>query len=207
LGFSQTLKNSNLNTPVIPEGLGQSWEHGNHSKELVASSQSSVPNTKSKIHCTRHKTRGLNQIKSPEGTRRIGPPFPIKSLTRFQQSMDKNNSNERNRGRRTQGRRPGETESPQTDYKSRRPISRKSPEPSSVLAKVWNSYGKAKPTQKTSNERAKPQSKSEANWENCRTDLPGPVRPVGLRHPLYNDLIRRPRFFLRNEVFSAMPPS
>ena len=35
----------------------------------------------------------------------------------------------------------------------------------------------------------------------------GPVRPVGLQHPLYNDLIRRPRFFLRNEVFSAMPPS
>ena len=33
----------------------------------------------------------------------------------------------------------------------------------------------------------------------------GPVRPVGLQHPLYNDLIRRPRFFLRNEVFSAMP--
>ena len=116
LGFSQTLKNSNSNTPVIPEGLDQSWEHGNHSKELVASSQSSVPKTKSKIHCTRHKTRGLNQIKSPEGTRRIGPPFPIKSLTRFQQSMDKNNSNERNRGRRTQGRRPGETESPRTDY-------------------------------------------------------------------------------------------
>ena len=66
-----------------------------------------------------HKTRGLNQIKSPEGTRRIGPPFPIKSLTRFQQSMDKNNSNERNRGRETQGRRPGETENSRTSFKSR----------------------------------------------------------------------------------------
>ena len=44
-----------------------------------------------------------------------------------------------------------------------------------VLAKVWNSYGKTKPTQKASNERAKPRSKSEANRENCRTDLPGPV--------------------------------
>ena len=76
MGFSQTIKNSNSNTQVIPEGLDQSWEHGNHSKELVASSQSSVPKMKSK-------TRGLNQIKSPEGTRRIGPPFPIKSLTRF----------------------------------------------------------------------------------------------------------------------------
>ena len=103
LGFSQTLKNSNSNTPVIPEGLDQSWEHGNHSKELVASSQSSVPKTKSKIHCTRHKTRGLNRIKSPEGTRRIGPPFPIKSHTRSQQSMDKIYSKERNGGERLRG--------------------------------------------------------------------------------------------------------
>ena len=61
---------------------------------------------------------------------------------------------------------------------NRRPISRKSPKPSSVLAKVWNIYAKAKPTQKASNERAKPRSKSEANRENCRTDLPGPVWPV-----------------------------
>ena len=119
LGFSQILKNSKSNTPVIPKDLGQSWEHGNHSKEFVASSQSSVPKTKSKIHCTRYKTNGLNQIKSPEGMRRIGPPFPIKSLTRFQQSMDKINSNERNRGRGTQGRRPGETENSLTQYKSR----------------------------------------------------------------------------------------
>ena len=65
-----------------------------------------------------HKSE-LIRFKSPEGTRRIGPPFPTKSLTRFQQSMDKINSNERNRGRETQGRRPGETESPRTDYKSR----------------------------------------------------------------------------------------
>ena len=61
---------------------------------------------------------------------------------------------------------------------NRRHISRKSPKPSSILAKVWNSYGKAKPTQKVSNERAKTQSKSEANRGNCRTDLPGPVWPV-----------------------------
>src|SRR6185312_1066593 len=118
LGFSQTLKNSNSNTPVIPESLDQSWEHGNHSKELVASSQSSVPKTKSKKHCTRHKTRGLNQIKSPVGTRRIGPPFPIKSLTRFQQSMDKIYSKEKNRGRETQGRRPGRKINSRTSYKS-----------------------------------------------------------------------------------------
>ena len=61
---------------------------------------------------------------------------------------------------------------------NRRPISRKSPKPSGVLTKVWNSYGKAKPTQKASNERAKTRSKSEANQKNCRTDLPGPVWPV-----------------------------
>ena len=30
---------------------------------------------------------------------------------------------------------------------NRRPISRKPPKLSNVLAKVWNSYGKAKPTQ------------------------------------------------------------
>src|SRR6185437_239484 len=51
------------------------------------------------------KTRGLNRFKSPEGTRRIGHPFPIKSHTRSQQSMDKIYSKERNRGRGTQGRR------------------------------------------------------------------------------------------------------
>ena len=54
----------------------------------------------------------------------------------------------------------------------------KSPKPSSVLTKVWSSYWKAKPTQNASNERAKPRSKSEANRESCRTDLPGPVWPV-----------------------------
>src|SRR6185312_3685972 len=68
-----------------------------------------------------------------------------------------------------------------------RPISRKSPEPLSVLAKVWNSYEKAKPTQKTSNERAKPQSQSEANRETAelicldRSDrCARPVVPTGL---------------------------
>ena len=71
------------------------------------------------IHHTRHKTRGLNQFKSPEGTRRIGPPFPIKSLTRSQQSMIRISSKERNRGRETQGRRPGEIENSRTSSKNR----------------------------------------------------------------------------------------
>ena len=56
--------------------------------------------------CSAH-TSELIRFKSPEGTRRIGPAFPIKSLTRFQQSMDKINSNKRNRGRETQERRRG----------------------------------------------------------------------------------------------------
>src|SRR6185312_11422757 len=51
---------------------------------------------------------------------------------------------------------------------NRRPISRKSPKASSVPTKVWNSYGKAKPTQNASNVRAKPRSKSEANRKNSR---------------------------------------
>ena len=61
---------------------------------------------------------------------------------------------------------------------NRRPISRKSPKPTSVLTKVWNSYWKAKPTQKASNERVKPRSKFGSEFENCRTDLPGSVWPV-----------------------------
>ena len=54
----------------------------------------------------------------------------------------------------------------------------KSPEPSSVLTKVWSSYWKVKPTQKSSNEQAKPRSKSEANRENSWSEQPGPVWPV-----------------------------
>ena len=54
----------------------------------------------------------------------------------------------------------------------------KSPNPSSVLTKVWSSYWRAKPTQKVSNQRTKTRSESEAKWENFRTDLPGPVWPV-----------------------------
>ena len=148
-----------------------------------------MPKTKSKIHCTRHKTRGLNQIKSPEGMRRIGPPFPIKFLTRFQQSMDKINSNEKNRGRKTQGRRPGEQRCPRVDYKSRT-------KPNTSEG-VFIPAGPVRPVRWT----------GQTGWLDRSDRCQGPVRPVGLQHPLYNDLIRRPRFFLRNEVFSVMPPS
>ena len=80
----------------------------------------SIKCAKNEIENPLHKAQnqGIESNQKPEGTRRIGPPFPIKSLTRFQQSMDKNNSNERNRGRETQGRRPGETENSRTSSKS-----------------------------------------------------------------------------------------
>src|SRR6185312_6496077 len=134
-------------------------------------------------------TSELIRFKSPEGTRRIGPHFPIKSLTRFQQSMDKINSNERNRERGTQGRRPGETENSQTQYKSRN-------EPNTSEG-VFIPAGPVRPVCWT----------GQTGWLDRSDRCQGPVRPVGLQHPLYNDLIRRPRFFLRNEIFSAMPPS
>ena len=47
----------------------------------------------------------------------------------------------------------------------------------------------------------------QTGWLDWSDRCQGLVRPVGLQHPLYNDLVRRPRFFLRNEVFSAMLPS
>ena len=76
-----------------------------------------------KFHHTRAQKRGdWIDSKSPEGTRRIGPPFPIKSNTRSQQSMDKIYSKEKNGGRETQGRWPGRKNNPRTSYqKATRP--------------------------------------------------------------------------------------
>src|SRR6185503_13171665 len=94
----------------------------------------------------------------------IGPPFPIKSLTRFQQSMDKINSNERNRGRGTQGRRPGETENSRTQYKSRT-------KPNTSEG-VFIPAGPVRPVRWTG---------QTGRLDRCQ----GSVRPVGLQHPLY----------------------
>ena len=47
-------------------------------------------------HIRAQKRRDWIDSKSPEGTRRMGPPFPIKSNTRSQQSMDKIYSKEKN---------------------------------------------------------------------------------------------------------------
>ena len=98
---------------------------------------------------------------------RIGPPFPIKSLTRFQQTMDKIYSNERNRGRGTQGRRPGEQKSPRTDYKSRN-------QPN-ISEGVFIPAGPVRPVRWT----------GQTGWLDQSDRCQGPVRPVGLQHPLY----------------------
>ena len=72
-----------------------------------------------KIHHTRAQKQGdWIDSKSPEGTRRMGPPFPIKSNTKSHNSIIKTYSKERNRGRGTQGWQPGEQRSPRIDYKS-----------------------------------------------------------------------------------------
>ena len=72
------------------------------------------------IHHTRAQKRGdWIDSKSPEGTRRMGPPFPIKSNTNSHKSMVKSYSKERNGGRETQGRRPGRENNSRTSYKSR----------------------------------------------------------------------------------------
>ena len=72
-----------------------------------------------KIHHTRAQKRGdWIDSKSPEGTRRIGPPFPIKSNTKSDKSMDYFYSKEKNGGRETQGWRPGRKSNSRTSYKS-----------------------------------------------------------------------------------------
>ena len=57
-----------------------------------------------KINHTKAQKRGdWIDSKSPKGTRRMGPPFPIKSNTNSHKSMVKSYSKERNGGRETQG--------------------------------------------------------------------------------------------------------
>src|SRR6185312_6888582 len=73
-----------------------------------------------KIKHTKAQKRGdWIDSKSPEGTKRMGPPFPIKSNTNSHKSMVKSYSKERNGGRETQGRRPGRKNNSRTSYKSR----------------------------------------------------------------------------------------
>ena len=118
LGFSLELKKSKFKRARDSRGFGtglEAQESQQRARRILA-----IRCTKNEIeiHHTRAKTRGLSRFKSPEDTRRIGPPFPIKSLTRFQQSMDKITQTRGTEG----GRRRGgglEKQSPRTDYQSR----------------------------------------------------------------------------------------
>jgi hypothetical protein len=57
---------------------------------------------KTKIHHKRaQEGRDWIDSKSPEGTRRMGPPFPIKSNTKSHESINKSYSKEKNRERDT----------------------------------------------------------------------------------------------------------
>ena len=60
----------------------------------------------------------LNRFKSPEGTRRIGPPFPIKSNTKSHKSIIKSYSKEKNGERDTGAAAWEEQNNPRTEYKS-----------------------------------------------------------------------------------------
>src|SRR6185437_12145607 len=119
VGFSQNLKKSKFERARDSRGFGiglEAWESQQRARRILA-----ILCTKNeiKIHHTRAQKRGdWIDSKSPEGTRRIGPPFPIKSNMRSQQSMDKIYSKEKNRGRETQGRWPGRKNNSRTSYKS-----------------------------------------------------------------------------------------
>ena len=112
--------------------------------------------------------------KSPEGTRRLGPPFPIKSTQGFSNPSSKSILKRRTEGEEHRGGGLGKQRIHGHNTKAAINLTQ-------VKGYLY------------------PRDRSDR--------YAGPVRPVGLQHPLYNDLIRRPRFFLRNEVFSAMPPS
>ena len=75
--------------------------------------------TKTKIHHKKHKRDGIGLIQKPRGHKEDRASFPNQIQYKLSQIHGQIYSKERNRGRRTQGRRPGETESPRTDYKSR----------------------------------------------------------------------------------------
>ena len=88
-------------------------------EKLVESSQSCAPKMKSKSITQRHKKRGdWIDSKRPEGTKRMGPPFPIKSNTKSHESIAKSYSKEKNGGRETQGRRPRRKSNSRTSYKN-----------------------------------------------------------------------------------------
>ena len=115
----------------------------------------------------------------------MGPPFPIKSNTKSHQFKIKSYSKEKNGERHTGAAAWEEQNNPRTEYKSR--------------TKPNTSEGVLIPTETGQTGSMDRSDRS----DRCQ----GLVRPVGLQHPPVHDLIGRLRFFLRNEVFSAMPSS
>ena len=75
--------------------------------------------TKMKIHHKKHKRDGIGLIQKPRGHKEDRASFPNQIQYKLSQIHGQNYSKERNRGRKTQGRRPGEQRCPRTDYKSR----------------------------------------------------------------------------------------
>ena len=137
VGFSQDLKKSKFERARDSRGFGielEARESQQRARRILA-----ILCTKNEIKTrhTRVQKRGdWIDSKSPEGTRRIGPPFPIKSNTNSHKSMDKSTLK-----RETGGGPAGPV----------RPI-------------CWT---------------------GQTGWLDRSDRCQGPVRPVGLLHPLY----------------------
>src|SRR6185312_5579623 len=101
----------------------------------------------------------------------MGPPFPIKSNTKSHKSISKSYSKVKNRGRETQGRRPGGTSNPRTSYKSR-----------TNLIQVKGYLYPQRPV------RPVPWT-SQTGWLDRSDRCRGLVRSVGLQHPPVHDPI------------------
>ena len=119
--------------------------------------------------------------KSPEGTRRLGPPFPIKSTQGFSNPSSKSILKRRTEGEEHRGGGLGKQRIHGHNTKAALNLTQ-------VKGYLY------------------PRDRSDRLVRPVRP-VPGTGQTGWPAAPLYNDLIRRPRFFLRNEVFSAMPPS
>ena len=92
-GFSQERKNFVSKELVNPRRLAQRKEQWIHLKELIEELRSRASwSHKWKPKIVTNKAQDVwdwNEIKSPERTRREGPPFPINSRTKSQESISK----------------------------------------------------------------------------------------------------------------------
>ena len=109
-------------------------------------------------------------IQKPRGHEEDGASFRNQIQHKVSQIHGQIYSKERNRGRKTQGWRPGEQRCPRVDYKSRyKP---------NTSEGVFIPAGPVRPVRWT----------GQTGWldRSDRSDrCQGPVRPVGLQHPLY----------------------